>query len=1359
MATRISWNDIGADTAGSASSGDAGATAAAAPGLSFPGTADAGLRKRPAGIGTAGSAARILESRDLSDMHASPMLPPPPVPRARPAPHSVLSLSRIESALFRVAYAIAKEDDVPPRMWWVLRFFDDWQLLAFAFAPRLLADMPTEVSYIVEPLRYVAAPYSNFVQINAFALAILFLTLALLAFVATRLLWGPGSVPPWPLKVLRVLLAIVQTALALPMLLVFLAGVRCVNNVAPEWNLSCTASPHAPLVVLDAIALALYLPLLAFGAAFVLLALAILAYLISTLLQSLPYYTPGMTVLRTALTTAAAAALAGTMAATAIPTLANAWLVVVLPCAGAGFLGGILVSRRAHTAVFDGAVRRWHAAAIADASSHGGGHAGGLRTSASTAHADRVRGVAGSAVRATAGAAGGDAPLAADAAAAHSMLAQLMQGTSVEVLAVVRQRKSGGGRTKVFRAPAHVEACLRVLLRGHPTPDQATLALHLLARGLREFDSPALLLDAARALGAWFDPAGASAASAILDDVRKRKLAVDLKFHVYAHDRAAAEQAGTGGDGHGEVDALESAELRGVSRAATTAHLRSLHAARAVFESVRTGAAAPVVSAAIGTLALHRATALRAYARLLAACPKSKTVLRAYAQFLMTVDGNAGKAAAVLDMVEEAEVGDHVGSSVLRETPAIVEEGDRGGDVGTGENGSSAMGMGVFRESFRPGNTAMSDQSGSSASKAHRQKQQTRKQLVDRIVAPLQQRRAAAILGLLYLASLVAGFALSVLFVQGAVNVVNTTFVRAALARRTATSLLDGVHRAMTSAQFPARNITAHLAQMRDEHVAAMAQIRGAVTAMETDALPYVVADAARAPPAMARAFFTVNSTFPTLLTTVPATMAPANLFTMLLELGHLILEYPAFGEFSPEIAEQSLSARFVVQNYATILAAVRAIPDRGIAAFQDLVSVSQAGIVVMLVAAVVLVGVTAAFVYFKPLHAYFQVEDRVLRALRSLSKPAAAAAVTALDEEIEAFAELTEADSDEHDENGPTVSTAGIDAAAGAGAGTPADATGAGGAAGPGDGAGPRVSPRTRMARKVVAAAVGVAVVTAVMFAFPLMCNGVDRDLQLIVQSNARQQQVQVTTLLVREMLAPEPLFADPANEIRAVRSALYDLTRVHAALVVSSTRLAALLPALTVQPQPCPATTPIPARCITTVIGDAYVASPVAYAPEIPLNQAVRTFIDAAGQLVTNSIPGAQLARPGLDPVVVNGVSVTPTLPNDGLLVLVQKIAQDIDIRVAALDQALRDVVTAQLMQAMGGLVVAFVVAVVAAVVVAVAAATAGFRGLRDRAHTLAAVLHLVPPGVSKDAAGEVARLVESGGLALVAVGQEHE
>ncbi|KNE69773.1 hypothetical protein AMAG_14313 [Allomyces macrogynus ATCC 38327] len=242
--------------------------------------------------------------------------------------------------------------------------------------------------------------------------------------------------------------------------------------------------------------------------------------------------------------------------------------------------------------------------------------------------------------------------------------------------------------------------------------------------------------------------------------------------------------------------------------------------------------------------------------------------------------------------------------------------------------------------------------------------------------------------------------------------------------------------------------------------------------------------------------------------------------------------------------------------------------------------------------------------------------------------------------------------------------------------------------------------------------------------------------------------------------MLAPEPLFSDPANEIRAVRSALYDLAPVHAALVVSSTRLAVSLPALTVQPQPCPTPTPIPARCVTTVIGDTYVASPVACAPEIPLNQAVRTFIDAAGQLVTNSIPGAQLARPGLDPVVVvNGVSVTPTLPNDGFLVLVQKIAQDVDIRVAVLDEALWEVVTAQLMQAMGGLVVAFVVAVVAAVVVAVAGATAVFRGFRDRAHTLAAVLHLVPPGVSKDAAGEVARLVETGGLALVAVGQEHE
>ncbi|KAJ3361952.1 hypothetical protein GGF32_006829 [Allomyces javanicus] len=125
-------------------------------------------------------------------------------------------------------------------------------------------------------------------------------------------------------------------------------------------------------------------------------------------------------------------------------------------------------------------------------------------------------------------------------AAEDPFLVRLTQASSTDVLAMAHSVELPP--PAVFRSPLQVEACLR-FIRNNPTDDQVVIGLHLLDRGLQQFDDALLQYLAAVYLRTYFGNEGQYAATDLLDAVTsKHELPFDLKFLVFAHDRHQADE-------------------------------------------------------------------------------------------------------------------------------------------------------------------------------------------------------------------------------------------------------------------------------------------------------------------------------------------------------------------------------------------------------------------------------------------------------------------------------------------------------------------------------------------------------------------------------------------------------------------------------------------------------------------------------------------------------------------------------------------------------------------------------------------------------------------------------------------------
>ncbi|KNE67678.1 hypothetical protein AMAG_12413 [Allomyces macrogynus ATCC 38327] len=1106
----------------------------------------------------------------------------------------MMALSRLENAVFSVAYVTVRDNELPAKLCWFLMVLEDLQLLSFSLAPRLDSSIPWLLLVIVEPLRLVQT-YDDFVIVNIVALLTIVITLGLAFYVGTMVVRA-AHVPILALRILRLLFAIQMTALSIPVAQILLGGLHCVNGVLVEFHVPCYSGVHAPLFVLDLVGIVVFVPLILFGALFFLdtqpnshspdakahgrmdfqsvlsriyfvfcdiftsysahpdradwwymtLISVGLAYLAVRMVYTQPYFNATMTALRAGFATGSLFAMLAAMA-TYATNLRNAWLMVTVPAMAGGFLVGAGVSYGSVRYLFERSVRRWHRARKRDAQAAATGDGGRVPRSAEsppvTHEAPALAGLArrmlkrhanlkpSGSVWGMSAMSAGIMPAAATARSGavlapiadsdddgpkrspldpptpvvaageddpNAFWARLLAtGTAADAVAAARRRPPTHEPVRVFPSPLHVEACLR-FIRANPTPHQVTLGLQLLEQGLMQFDDPLLMFLAAMYLRTYFGEVGKVAAAELLEAVKRRDVAVDLKFLLYAHDRQVMDMHKTAGMGGNEpLQVLENAELQNLDRKSKHEHLQSLLAVREVFECLRTGAPATQLSEAVGKMSHHSAEANRCYARLLERFPKSKSILRSYAQFLFAVEGNAAKATQILDMVEDAETresrvpmpGSGGGSRVR--SYLRLDEFPPPGDGLSFSHDTTPEPRTPLEMSRRSGfRSATASESGSTGSRAMRQKAQNRKLLYERAAAPLMRVVPLYALAALYFACLLAGVFLSLNFFDDSMDVVANQFNLAKNARRVATEVVDGLHHMAYADRYA--QISSYTAQMQIEYADAIDRVRTAVSYIGKTLLAFLATESAMAT-ATWRAYVQTNTTVPGAVDYVAGDWTTMDLVAAVYQAGQVAVEYSRMGEFATRVVQGAHAVAFVLGNYEPIFQAISSIPDLGLAALIDLMNASFSVILGVLVAAVTALLAAVAYLFVTPLAGYFRIETHLLRALRTLPKRAATEAVTAIDVEIELYRDVQGLE----DEADAVVAAAAAsrDAA-------------------------PRPARQTVVARWAVAVTAVLTAITVGMFLFPLWGQTTPHEMRVMLASTQRRQDCRIIALQLRYAL-----------------------------------------------------------------------------------------------------------------------------------------------------------------------------------------------------------------------------------------------
>jgi hypothetical protein len=190
------------------------------------------------------------------------------------------------------------------------------------------------------------------------------------------------------------------------------------------------------------------------------------------------------------------------------------------------------------------------------------------------------------------------------------------------------------------------------------SPSQLALGMQLIEQGLKEFprDSFMLFLSATY-LDAFYGEKGKRKASRYIEDLKKIKPSFEFKFQVYIKERTDLENRKTSDVADGEqLHVLESAEFQNLDRRVKREHFLALTAVRDFWESIRIGADISKLSSAVTRLGTHGEAAKDCYNRLLLMYPKNKSILRSFAKFLFSVDGDTDRGNAILELIKEGAV-------------------------------------------------------------------------------------------------------------------------------------------------------------------------------------------------------------------------------------------------------------------------------------------------------------------------------------------------------------------------------------------------------------------------------------------------------------------------------------------------------------------------------------------------------------------------------------------------------------------------------------------------------------------------------------------------------------------------------
>ncbi|KNE62748.1 hypothetical protein AMAG_07934 [Allomyces macrogynus ATCC 38327] len=942
-------------------------------------------------------------------------------------------------------------------------------------------------------------------------------------------------------------------------------------------------------------------------------------------------------------------------------------------------------------------------------------------------------------------------------AAEDPFLLRLTQVSSTDVLAMAHSVELPP--PAVFRSPLQVEACLR-FIRNNPTDDQVIIGLHLLDRGLQQFDDALLQYLAAVYLRTYFGTEGQYAATDLLDAVTsKRELPFDLKFLVFAHDRHQADQRRARGLGGTEgLQVLENVELQNLDRKCKQAHLRSLTTLREIFDALHAQSSDGRVVAAVKALTQARIEASDCYTKLLELLPKSKNVLRSYAQFLMVVEGNQIKASRILEQVEEAEI--------------LESRVSRGPRLST-DLGASCARVSDFRsrDDFisrsrgdfaipRTANSAPSE--ASTDSRFQRQRMVQRQALYARVLRSYTPTTLipAVILLALYLACLAVGLVLALQFFDSCNTVVSKELSLARNARMKITEALDGMH-LMGYSNFFASGWPGYVDAMAAEFDVGYKQVSAALADLERDGLPYVAAQPIMTVPNV-RVFAQEQLQLGITVTNFQAAdMSTLDLATTVYKAGLMALQYPVFGMFSDAVYEAPQTPTlFVFDNYKNVFDAINQLPKLGLTQFVALIGRAFNTLLVVTVFATAAIVGTAGYALYWPVAGYFGTQAKLLKVLRTIPKRVAQSMVTTLDAEIEAFHEVRGIDEtgEVAGHQGDGSAASGLERAAVLLASHRAEGRASGGSASgrSGEVFTPPARAHALVKRGIMAAAVVAVMLTVGTFLLPLSATTSERQIQELLNSNQRHQALTVINLKIREVVFPSTILFKATSAIGAVVEAIADLEDAQV-LVTSPSNVhsvTAALPDLTTLAMPC--TSPTLPWCNTTLPGG--LGNDIITKPGSPLDQAIWSAIDLAKGLVASAQPGCELVGATLDPTwtevgpLGGNVSITPMNPHDGNLLLFRKTLHDVRVRLDMVDAAMRAKIVDQLEWDGEVFLGLWALTLVAVLVVAAWLAYGAMRTWRDRAVSLATVLVMMPGAyVTKAQWSEGFAFVETGGVAL--------
>ncbi|KNE69764.1 hypothetical protein AMAG_20036 [Allomyces macrogynus ATCC 38327] len=1249
-----------------------------------------------------------------------------------------------------------------------------------------------------------------------------------------------SKVPISALRLLRFLFTIEMSAFSIPIAQLLLAGLNCGSGTVSHFNEACFGSKHLPLFVMDVVGIAVFAPLMLVASLvfletsptslspeakphgrvdFIIVAARLLfvalytfipdtptgnwiyvslvtlglLYLVRAITLTQPWYHSRMTAMRLGFMTAATASMILSMVAYATGAT-DAWLTMFIPAAVVGFAAGVGLAQWSARWMFATHVRRWHrvskvehqlneeesaaaAAAtvgkqqnvrrIAALSQMGLGAPGGsvLRS----APVSPVTPMA-AAADANGAAIAGWVAAVADANALH----RLMEKTSMEVLNEVQAKKKVM-RDRVFESPLQVEACIR-FIRENPTPNQITVGLQLLERGLIEFDDTLLLFIAATYLAAYFGDAGKTAADELIEQIKARPIRFDEKFLIYAKERQEREDDKLGEYGAQGRGLLESAEFQNMDRKSKVAHLLSLYAMREFFETVRTHGSLVQLSNALSKLTIHRTVASETYSRLLIKFPKSRSVLRSYAQFLISVDGNQVKATQLLALVDDADGEELATEPEITYAPLSPNESMLYDPLAASpsRDGSFSQFSPADTQQMRPPRRVPSplvtNGDGVSASRATFHAS-TKASLVDmaerhgnrptrwvaawgrrwgrtmgpnatgvadfgnicdaraaatarkpaatdraRVTRPLKQLPAILVIGGIYLVALIAGFVVCVTFFGRTRTVMQTDFALAKYSRRQIIVVMDSIQRILTANYYV--TLPPYASAMTAEFASALDSLRTSWARVTDTALPFLGNDPTAQTSGGAtlyRVAVVVKTTIPEVLNFEPDDMALLELVQSIASAGAAALQFPGLGSLTFARVQDSETIKFIFDNFWVLLTAVSQLPLKGIAAYDALTAASNVQLIVTLVVAVLALAALGVFLFVQPLRGYFDVETKILAQIRKLPKRAAMELVTTTEEEIEAFREFTSLEDvvDVELASQTRVAPAAGDEEHQAGE-------------------------KMRVTRLIVVALVAVAALTMGMFGVAFQTQNVTVLMRLMTQSVERRFFIQVNQMLTRQLLVPDQTLIRNSDNLRTLRSNLYDFRQLHAKLTTDTNGLSTLFPQYTLY-----------------LANSATVTAGTDYGATIALDAGLSAYIDDASRFITAVNPSVTLATgtslaPQTILTSVGNVTVTPPAPDTPAWVGLQARSERLNLQLNSLDAVIRDQVLANVNMALTGCILVFTATIVAVVALATHVHLVAFRRMREKARALVAVLFLMPTSVTKDAP-ELAALVKSGGLTL--------